>query len=166
MGDDPKIQRSEADADIEREIREGRKFNAQEALARMAGPGAMKGASPVSPVVQAETAVGSWLRENVGDPSGALQMLLQRNLRGNELLLSNIDRPLDALAEYCRRILGSDYLLGELVRQADVEWGERMDERPHFDRQGGVPDADDPYTLESVSRVLNDILKQLESMAL
>ena len=162
MGDEPDRQQSATDAEIEREIREGRKFNPQEAIARMAGPGAMKGASPVSPVVQAETAIGSWLRSHVNDPSGALPMLLQRNLKGSDLLLNNVDQPLAALAEYCRRVLESDYLLSELVRQADVEWGERMDERPHFGRVGMPADPDDPYTLESVRTALVGIVEQLE----
>ena len=47
------------DSEVEREIREARKFTPQEALARMAGPGAMKGASPVSPSQQAENEVGT-----------------------------------------------------------------------------------------------------------
>src|SRR6476469_612637 len=39
---------SEADAELEREIRAERKFTLAEAIGRMAGPGAMKGVSPVS----------------------------------------------------------------------------------------------------------------------
>jgi hypothetical protein len=45
MSDEQDKQRSEPDAALEREIREGRKFTAQEALGRMIGPGAMKGGS-------------------------------------------------------------------------------------------------------------------------
>src|SRR5690348_12519831 len=105
MTDDHESQRSEADGELEREIRQGRKFTPKEAMARLAGPGAMKGASPVSPVQQAETEIGTWLRSNVPDTPGALQMLLQRNLTGSELLLANLDRPLTALAGYCERVL-------------------------------------------------------------
>jgi len=82
---------------------EGRKFTQKEALARLAGPGAMKGASPISPAQQAETEIGNWLRTNVPDEDGALHMLLQRNLVGSELLLANLNRPLAALAGYCQR---------------------------------------------------------------
>ena len=59
MSDDkqPK-QRSEADAELEREIREGRKFTLEEAIARMAGPGAMKGESPITRKQQAEIEIG------------------------------------------------------------------------------------------------------------
>jgi len=50
MNDKPKGNGAKADNQLEQEIRQGRKFNSAEAIARLAGPGAMKGASPVSPV--------------------------------------------------------------------------------------------------------------------
>ena len=127
------------DSDIEREVREGRKFTPQEAMARMAGPGAMKGASPVSRSLQAENEIGTWLSGNVADPAGALRVVLHRHLKGSGLLLSNADQPLLALAEYCRRILASDERIQELAREADVEWGRAMDERPYFEREGSSP---------------------------
>ena len=40
------------------------------------------------------------------------------------------------LAGYCQRVLNSDYLLKELVRDADVEWGRVMQERPYFEKVG------------------------------
>ena len=149
------------DRDIEREIREGRKFSGKEALARMAGPGAMKGASPVSQVQQAETEIGNWLRSHVADPCGALPMLLQRNLKGSEALLDHLDRPLAALAIHLKKLLESDYLLAELVREADVEWGRRMDERPFFEREGEPPRPGDPYTIDSVRIILGEALAKL-----
>jgi len=159
MTDDHENQRSQAE--LERDIRQARKFTPKEAMARLAGPGAMKGASPVSPVQQAETEIGTWLRSNVPDEEGALHMLLQRNLAGSELLLANLNRPLEALAGYCQLVLASDTRLGELVRQADVEWGRRMDERPYFDRDDYASDPNDPYTISSVRRALEDVLARL-----
>ena len=147
--------------DVEQEIRQGRKFTAKEALARLAGPGAMKGASPVSPVQQAETEIGCWLRAHVTDTSGALHSVLCRDLEGSELLLANVDQPLIALANQCRRILASDERLKDIVRECDSEWGKQMDERPHFEREGAAPDPDDPYTLESVRKALSQALEQL-----
>ena len=160
MDDDPNKQ-SDEDEQLEREIRRARKFNPQEALARMAGPGAMKGASPVSEVQQAETEIGTWLGSNMPDAGGALRVVLHRHLKGSRILLDNLDRPLAALAGYCRAILEADSRLKEIVREADVEWGRAMDERPHFDREGVQPDPDDPYTAESVRRALRDVLKQI-----
>ena len=161
MNDDRDKRASEPEAELEREIRERRKFTPQEAMARLAGPGAMKGASPVSPVQQAETEIGTWLRSNLSDPTGSLQLLLHRNLKGSELLLQNLDQPLLAVADYCQQLLASDYLLEELVREADVEWGRRMDERPHFEKGGSPPHPADPYTADSVRTVLGEVLKQL-----
>lgn len=48
MSDDkqPNV-RSEADAELEREIRKNRKFTLEEGIMRSAGPGMMKGESPV-----------------------------------------------------------------------------------------------------------------------
>ena len=154
-------QRSDLDADLESEIRQGRKFTSQEALARMAGPGAMKGASQVSRQQQAEIEIGTWLRSHVTDDVGALKGVLHRHLKGSELLLNNVDRPLIALADHCRRILASDDILREVVREADVEWGRLMDERPHFEREGFSPDGDDPYTVGSVRKTLSEVLEQL-----
>jgi len=42
-----KKSRSEADAELEREILKERKFTLAEAIGRLAGPGAMKGESPI-----------------------------------------------------------------------------------------------------------------------
>ena len=161
MSDDQEKQRSEAYAELEREMRQGRKFTAQEAIARMIGPGAMKGASPVSKVQQAETEIGTWLRSKLTDSTGALQALLHRRLKESPLLLNNLDQPLIALAAYCQQILASDYNLKELVREADAEWGRRMDERPHFNREGSPTHPDDPYTADSVRRALLEILTKI-----
>jgi hypothetical protein len=161
MSDDQDKQRSEADAKLEREIRQGRKFTAKEAMGRMIGPGAMKGGSAVPRGQEAETAIGTWLRSNLTDSTGALQALLHRRLKESALLLNNLDQPLVALADYCQQVLASHYHLTELVREADVEWGRRMDERPHFNREGSPPHPDDPYTNDSVRRALDEILTKI-----
>jgi hypothetical protein len=150
------------DSEIEREIREGRKFTPQEAMGRMAGPGAMKGASPVARSQQAENEIGTWLRGNIGDSGGALQAVLHRHLKGSRLLLDNVEQPLVAIADYCRRILASDERIETLVQEADVEWGRAMDERPYFQRDGSPPHPEDPYTVESVRSALSDVVARLE----
>jgi hypothetical protein len=161
MGDDQNKRRTEADAELERQIRQGRKFTAKEAMARMIGPGAMKGGSPISQVQEAEIEIGVWLRNNLTDASGALQALLHRQLNGSVLLLDNLDRPLLALARYCEQVLATNHRLEELVREADVEWGRRMEERPHFNREGSPPHPDDPYTNDSVRAALSAIVTQI-----
>ena len=154
--------RSEADAELEREILKERKFTLAEAIGRLAGPGAMKGASPVPRIQQAEIEIESWLRSHLADGGGILQFVLHRQVKGSDVLLHNFDQPLVALVGYCNRVLDSEYLLGELVRECDVEWGRVMGERPHFERQGSQPHPDDPYTIQSVRNALTAILAQLE----
>ena len=87
--------------------------------------------------------------------------MLHRHVKGSELLLNNFDQPLVVLASYCQRVLDSDYLLEELVRDADIEWGRVMDERPYFEKEGSPRHPDDPYTVESVRNALSGLLKQL-----
>ena len=84
-----------------------------------------------------------------------------RRVRESELLLKNYDQPLAVLATYCQQVLSSDYSLKELVREADIEWGRVLGERPYFEKEGSPPHPDDPYTVESVRSVLSELIKQL-----
>ena len=161
MSDEPDDPKSTTDSEIEREVRQGRKVTARDVMARIAGPGAMKGASPISPVLQAETEIGNWLAGNLVDSCGALRSVVHRQLKGSQQLLENLDRPLVALADYCRQLVASGNLLKEIVREADVEWGRSMGERPFFEREGTPPDPEDPYTVASVRQALADALQKL-----
>jgi hypothetical protein len=143
MSDDQKKQRSDADAELEREIRKERKFTLTEAIGRMAGPGAMKGES--------DAAKQSDLQSSPG----------VHQVKGSDLLLDNFDQPLAVLASYCQRILSSDYRLQELVRAADIEWGRLFGERPYFEKAGTAADPNDPYTVESVRKTLSGLVEQL-----
>lgn len=160
MTDDDK-RKSEAEAQLEREIRQSRKPGVKDLMAHIAGPGALKGASPVSPVQQAETEIGTWLGSNLADGGGALRVVLHRQLKGSPLLLNHLDQPLVALSEYCRKLLAADNLLRDIVSEADVEWGRAMEEKPHFEREGAAPHPDDPYTIESVRTSLSEALGRL-----
>lgn len=162
MNDDDKTC-SDADAELEREIRQGRKFTLEEAIARLAGPGILKGESPVGRLQQAEFEIESWLRTHLTDAGGGLEVVLNRRVKGSELLLNNFEQPLVVLAAYCQQIVASDCQLEELVREADVEWARVMDERPYLDRPGAPRHPDDPYTMESVRKELAAILDELSS---
>jgi hypothetical protein len=161
MSEEENSQRSEADAELEREIREGRKFTLEEAIGRMIGPGGMKGESPIPRMQQAAVEIESWLRNNLVDAGGALTVVLYRRVKGSELLLANYDQPLVVLSSYCQQVLASEYLLAELVRDTDFEWGRVMGERPYFEVQDKPRDPADPYTVDSVRNTLCDLLKQL-----
>ena len=161
MSDNKDTPRSEADAELEREIRKGRKFSLDEAIGRMAGPGAMKGVSPVTRMQQAAAEVENWLRHHLSAGNDELQVVLLRCVKGSELLLNHFEQPLFVLAAFCQQVLDSDYLLQELVREADVEWGQVQGERPYFEREGSPPDPNDPYTFESVRKTLAGLIEQL-----
>jgi hypothetical protein len=163
MSDCHSPQRSDEEAAIEREIREGRKFTMEEAIARLAGPGMLKGESPVARIEQARSEIGTWLRTHLSDAGGALEVVLHRRVSECELLLTDFDEPLAVLASYCQHLLESDYQLSEFVRECDVEWGRMMGERPHFEIAGRSSHADDPYTLASVRSVLSQLLQQLNT---
>ena len=121
----------------------------------------MKGESPIPRMQQAAIEIESWLRSHLMDSGGALQAVLHRHVRESELLLNNFEQPLVVLAGYCQRVLDSDYLLEELVREADAEWGRAMGERPYFESEGSPSHPDDPYTIASVHKRLTGILEQL-----
>jgi hypothetical protein len=154
-------QRSQADAELEREIRSERKFTLTEAIGRMAGPGSMKGASPVTRKQQVVSEIETWLRHHLSDAPGALQCAMLQRISESEALLNTSDPPLTVLATFCRRVRDSEQLLAQLVRVADVEWGRAFDERPYFDKEGSPPSPEDPYTIESVRRDLSGLIEQL-----
>jgi hypothetical protein len=152
---------SDKDAELEREIRADRRFSLGEAIGRMAGGGLMKGVSPVVPLRQAEKAIEEYLRRHLTDAGGGLRAVLLRRVGQCDLLLGDYDQPLAVLAGYVRQVLGSDYLLQDLVREADAEWGRVFGERPHFERPGRPPNPDDPYTTESVRAALSRLIDTL-----
>lgn len=151
--------RSEADAELEREIRQGRKFSLAEAIGRLAGPGMIKGVSPATRKRQAEAAIESYLERHLA--AGDLSTVVFRRVKESELLLNNLDQPLVVLAACIQRVLDSDYLLQELVRESDAEWGRVNGERPFFQKDGAPPHPDDPYTTESVRSALTQLVGAL-----
>jgi len=161
MSDNKNPQQSQADAELEREIRKGQKFTVAEAIGRMAGPGAMKGVSPVTRMKQATVEIDNWLGCRMLASDGPLQVVTLRQIERSEILLRDFEQPLSVLTAFCRSILDSEYLLKELVREADVEWGQSQNEKPHFETEGVPPNPDDPYTSASVRKTLAGFLEQL-----
>ena len=159
---DPKASK-DADAELEREIRAERKFTLSEAIGRLAGPGMMKGVSPVTRKQQDVAEIQEYLTRHLTDAAGVLSGILLRRVTESELLINNLDQPLAALAGYIQTVLESEYALKELVREADVEWGRVYEERPHFEKEGCPPDADDPYTFESVRAALTQLASGLST---
>jgi hypothetical protein len=92
-----------------------------------------------------------------------LPRVLLRQVGESRILLDNLEQPLVVLAGHVRNVLGSEYLLQELVRAADVEWGRALGERPHFEQEGRPPHSDDPYTAESVRIALSQLDEKLNA---
>lgn len=161
MSDDGTATNSEDESTLEREIREGRKFSLAEAIGRLAGPGMIKGVSPITLKQQATAEIQTYLERRLNDGNGSLSRVLLRGVGESELLLSNFDRPLVVLAAVVQRVLDSDALLKETVRQADVEWARTFEERPYFQQEGRPPHQDDPYTTDSVRHSLESLLGSL-----
>ncbi|MBA4107537.1 MAG: hypothetical protein C0485_17510 [Pirellula sp.] len=154
--------RSEGDAQLEREIRNERKFSLEEAVGRMAGAGAMKGESPVARKTQAILEIETLLESNLRDATGALHVVLLRRIKESEHLLKDFENPLATLAAYCREVVDSEYGLKSLVRETDVECGRILHERPHFDFEGSPSHPDDCYTVKSVRCALLQLMQQLD----
>jgi len=155
--------RSEADAELEREIRAGRQFSLADAIGRLAGPGMMKGVSPIARKEQAETEIELFLRSNLADAEDQLGVALIQRIRGTQLQLNDYDQPLVILASQVPRILESSHQLKELVNDADIEWGRVFGERPYFQKEGSPPSPEDPFTLESVRASLTRLLEKLNA---
>jgi hypothetical protein len=149
----------EAEA-IEREIRRGRKFSMSDAIGRMGGQGMLKGASPVPPIEQTAAAIANYLDAHLADAGGVLAQVVLRRIKTSDILLAHFDQPVLVLSEYVSRVLQSETLLKDIVREADAEWGRALGERPRFDREGHAPQSDDPYTLASVSSALAHLVQQ------
>src|SRR5262245_53941261 len=98
MNEEPAVQRSETDAELQRQTLSDRKLSLSEAIGSLAGPGSMKGASPIPRKHQAEMEIDSWLRHHLPDVSGAFRTVLFRRVKTHELLLNNFEQPLIVLA--------------------------------------------------------------------
>jgi hypothetical protein len=162
MSEKPHSKSSDSDKEIEQEIRRNRKFSLSEAIGQISGGDFMKGGSPVSRQRQAELELEDYLRRHLDDQGGALRRVLLRHL-GESLINRDYTKPLAALAEYIPRVLASEHLLEEFVREADVEWGRTHDERPHFQAPGRPPHPHDPYTIASVRLSLCQLSETLAS---
>ncbi len=163
MSDPKPTPESESNAEIEREIRLERGFSLRDSIARLAGPGMLKGESPVTLKRQAAAVIQEFLARRLVDADGVLRSVLLSHVRDGDTLLGALDRPIPALAEYLRRVLESDYRLEELVREVDREWGRQFDERPHFEGPGKEAHPDDPYTIAGVREELSRLLAGIDA---
>jgi hypothetical protein len=146
---------------VQQDMLAGRKFSLAEAIAREAGS-FLKGESPVPQLLQARAQINLFIDQNLTDGPGALKAVLQSLVASDEAYISrHPGAPLDALREFLEVVLHKPQILYELVRQADVKWGQLSGERPHFQKPEQAPHPEDEYTHESVRRQLDGLLDLL-----
>ncbi|WP_199305740.1 hypothetical protein [Pseudanabaena sp. FACHB-2040] len=151
------------DSDLQHELRLARKFSLAEVIGRE-GSDFMKGESPIPPLMQAITQINLFIDQHLDDSIGALQAVLQAWVKAQDAQVSRyMDRPLAALQKILQDILSTPETLYEVVRQADVRWGQIFGERPHFQQPGQAAHPDDKYTHESVRVTLKVLLEAVES---
>ena len=152
--------KSELDKEIEKQMRMGRSFTLASGLLN-AGGGLLSGGSPIPLVQQAQNAAINWLRENLSDTDGGLIAALETHIKDKAHQFGeNPDQPLFVLKGILQKFERKSALY-ELVRRADVNYGQQMGERPQFQKPGQAPQKDDPYTHESVQKSLQDLLQKI-----
>ncbi len=162
MSEDEKKPPAREDDEIDRDIRLCRKFSLAEAIGRLGGGGLMKGASPVTRKRQTELEIEQYLERHLVDSERALEIVLLRRVTQSELLFKmGYDQPITGLALFCERVLNSEELLQDFVREVDAEWGRINLERPHFQKDDRPPHPEDPYTFSSVRTKLTGLVTKL-----
>ncbi|QDZ38943.1 hypothetical protein FRE64_02695 [Euhalothece natronophila Z-M001] len=139
---------------LQQDILSDRKYSLAEAIGREGG-NFLKGESPVPKLVQVTTEVNLFIDNNLPDSSGALQSVLKRWVKSDPLLSQHLESPLKGLDKILEKILTQQGLFYEMVREADVKWGQMYQERPYFQKPGDPPHPDDEYTHEAVREKLS-----------
>lgn len=146
---------------IEREIRSQRHTSLADAIAGSDGGSHLRGASPTPVLKRALLELDQWLENHLHDPDGVLHAVLIRRLTGRpDLLEPRLGDPAAMIAAWLPDLLASPSALAELVREVDMDWGVRNQERPRFERNGQEPADDDPYTIADVTRRLTDTARR------
>lgn len=147
---------------LQQDILSDRKYSLAEAIGREGG-NFLKGESPVPKLVQVTTEVNLFIDNNLPDSSGALQSVLKRWVKSDPLLSQHLESPLKGLDKILEKILTQQGLFYEMVREADVKWGQMYQERPYFQKPGDPPHPDDEYTHESVKEKLSLLRERITS---
>jgi len=147
---------------IEKEILSEQKYSLANAIGREGG-NFLKGESPVPKMVQITTEINLFIDQHLPDASGALQSVLKHWVKSDSLLGQNLDSPLKGLDKIIEKILNNQGLFYEIVRQADLKWGQMYEERPHFQKPGQPAHPDDEYSHQSVREKLSQLRQKLRS---
>jgi len=146
------------DRRIEQEIRAQRQSSLADALAGQDNGSHLKGASPTPVLKRALLEIDQWLSRCLRDNEGSLMAVILRRLRQRpEQLEAGLGTPAVTVAAWLDMVLAHDSILEDLVREVDMDWGQRNQERPFFERPGQEPHPDDPYTKAGVRQQLADL---------
>lgn len=155
-------QKREQDNNLQKEILAGQRYSLASAIAREGG-NFLKGESPVPKLVQVTTEINLFIDHHLPDSSGALQAILKRWIKSDPLISQHIESPLTGLEQIINKILKNQELFYEMVREADLKWGQMYAEPPYFQKPGQPPHPDDEYSHESVREKLTALKKKLAS---
>lgn len=147
---------------LQKDILSDRKYSLAEAIGREGG-NFLKGESPVPKLMQVTTEVNLFIDNNLPDSSGALQSVLKRWVKSDPLLSQHLESPLQGLDKILEKILTQKGLFYEIVREADLKWGQMYQERPYFQKPGDPPHPEDEYTHESVKEKLSLLREKITS---
>jgi hypothetical protein len=150
--------RRDDDRRIEDEVRRQRRVDPMATILGRDGGGHLAGASPTPRLKRALLEIEHWLDEELVDHAGALQVVILRRLEADpEALAAGLGQPARTVAAWLDRLLARPARVADLVREVDMEWGRREQERPRFERPGEPPADDDPYTVASVTATLTGL---------
>lgn len=122
------------------------------------------GGSPISQLKQDQLVAMSYIKANLKDTDGCLHQVLESKLKSSDTLFSQqLEHPLTSLGLFIEAILNSE--IEEITRQADMAYGQQYGERPIFQKPGESAKAHDPYTHQSVSQDLKNLLIQVQKMS-
>lgn len=153
-------QNQDREKQIQEDILSGRTYSLADAIAREGG-NFLKGESPVPKLIQVTTEINLFIDQNLPDSSGALQSVIKYWVKSDPIVSKNLESPLESLSHVVDKLLNNQALFYEMVRQADVKWGQMYGERPYFQKPGQPAHPEDEYSHELVAEKLAYLKQQL-----
>lgn len=151
---------SEFGDELQREIRQGRKFSLAEAIGREGGS-FMKGESAIPRPVRAANTIKQFLDSQLIDPSSAFATTLFSWTTADVRVSRQLDTPLVALAQIIESLLNEPTTFYEFFRQVAIAQSNLTGDRPHFQPPGQPPHPDADYTHESIRKQLSELAEEL-----
>ncbi|MBE9062036.1 hypothetical protein IQ256_13810 [cf. Phormidesmis sp. LEGE 11477] len=149
--------------DLQREIRNERRFSLAEAIGREGGS-FMKGESAIPRPLKAANEIKQFIAAHSLDPSGTLANELSAWSIADIRLSRQLETPLVALAQIVESLLNEPVIFYEFARQVAIAQSKLTGDRPYFQQPGQPPDLDADYTHSSIRQYLLEIAMFLEKI--